>query len=68
LAVHSGISEPTIARLESADGELGGRGEPLRKIRAALEASGIEFVEENGTGEGVAKVAGLMEGYHAISA
>jgi len=47
---------------------LGGRGEPLRKIRAALEASGIEFVEENGTGEGVAKVAGLMEGYHAISA
>ncbi len=26
LARHSGISEPTIARLESIDGELGGRG------------------------------------------
>jgi DNA-binding transcriptional regulator YiaG len=53
LARHSGISEPTVARLESADGELGGRGETVRKIRAALEASGIEFIEENGTGEGV---------------
>jgi hypothetical protein len=53
LARYSGISEPTIARLESTDGELGGRGETVRKIRTALEASGIEFIEENGTGEGV---------------
>jgi predicted transcriptional regulator len=53
LARHSGISEPTIARLEAANGELGGRGETARKIRTALEASGIEFIEENGTGEGV---------------
>jgi transcriptional regulator with XRE-family HTH domain len=53
VAGHSGISKPTIARLESTDGELGGRGETVRKIRAALEASGIEFIEENGTGEGV---------------
>ena len=53
LARHSGISEPTIARLEFTDGKLGGREETARKIRAALEASGIEFVEENGTGEGV---------------
>ena len=53
LARHSGISEPTIARLESVDGELGGRKETERKIRAALETNGIEFIEENGTGEGV---------------
>jgi predicted transcriptional regulator len=53
LARHSGISEPTIARLESTEGELGGRGETVRKIRAALEANGIEFIDENGTGEGV---------------
>jgi predicted transcriptional regulator len=53
LARHSGISEPTIARLESANGQLGGRGETVRKIRAAFETSGIEFIEENGTGEGV---------------
>jgi ribosome-binding protein aMBF1 (putative translation factor) len=53
LAQHSSVSEPTIARLESTDGELGGRGETVRKIRAALETSGIEFTEGNGTGEGV---------------
>ena len=35
----------------STEGELGGRGETVRKIRAAFEASGIEFIEENETGE-----------------
>jgi predicted transcriptional regulator len=53
LANHSGISEPTIARLESADGELGGRGETVRKIRSALDAAGIDLIEENGGGPGV---------------
>ena len=53
LARHSGISEPTIARLESADGELGGRSETVQKIRAALNSSGIEFIEKNGGGPGV---------------
>jgi predicted transcriptional regulator len=53
LADRSGVSEPTIARLESAAGELGGRGETTRKIREALEAGGIHFIEENGGGLGV---------------
>jgi transcriptional regulator with XRE-family HTH domain len=53
LAGRSGVSEPTIARLESADGELGGRAETARKIQAALEKSGIEFISENGGGPGV---------------
>ena len=53
LARHSGVSEPTIARLELTDGKLGGREETAKKIRTALEASGIDFIEENGTGEGV---------------
>ncbi len=53
LARHSGISEPTIARLESAEGRLGGRGETAEKIRSALERSGIEFIDENGGGPGV---------------
>jgi predicted transcriptional regulator len=52
LARRSGISEPTIARLESVDGQLGGREETVRKIRTALENSGIEFIDENG-GPGV---------------
>jgi predicted transcriptional regulator len=53
LARHSGISEPTIARLESAEGELGGRGETIKKIQSALEKAGIEFIDENGGGPGV---------------
>jgi predicted transcriptional regulator len=53
LADHSGISEPTIARLESVDGQLGGRTETVNKIRSALEASGIEFIDGNGGGPGV---------------
>jgi transcriptional regulator with XRE-family HTH domain len=53
LAKRSGISEPTIARLESAEGELGGRAETIRKICAALEAGGIDFIDANGGGQGV---------------
>jgi len=49
LARRSGVSEPTIARLESVDGQLGGREETVRKIRTALENSGIEFIDENGS-------------------
>jgi predicted transcriptional regulator len=53
LAAHSGISEPTIKRLESADGELGGRQGTGEAIRAALEKAGVIFVTENGDGPGV---------------
>jgi transcriptional regulator with XRE-family HTH domain len=53
LAEKSGVSEPTVARLESMDGELGGRELTVGKIRAAIEAAGIEFIDENGGGRGV---------------
>jgi predicted transcriptional regulator len=53
LADHSGVSEPTIARLESVDGQLGGRTETVKKIRSKLEESGIQFIDENGGGPGV---------------
>ena len=53
LAANSGISEPTIARLESAYGEIGGRRGTAEKIRNALEAAGVEFIDENGGGPGV---------------
>jgi predicted transcriptional regulator len=53
LARLSGVSEPTIARLESADGKLGGRKETVRKIRVTLESNGIVFIDENGGGAGV---------------
>ena len=53
LAQRSGVSEPTIARLESEDGRLGGREGTGDKIRTAIEAAGVEFIEENGGGLGV---------------
>lgn len=50
LAAQAGVSMDTIARFK--------RGETLRPatlsaIRAALEAAGVEFIEENGGGPGV---------------
>ena len=53
LARYSTISEPTIARLESTDGDLGGRAATVKKIGEAIERAGIEFIEENGGGPGV---------------
>src|SRR5690242_4966084 len=53
LAAASGVSVPTVKRLEAADGALGGRSETGEKIRHALERAGIEFIEENGGGAGV---------------
>jgi predicted transcriptional regulator len=53
LARASGVSEPTIKRLEAQDGDIGGKPETGEKIRAALEAAGVEFIAENGGGAGV---------------
>jgi len=53
LAQASGVSEPTIKRIESVDGEIGGRQETATKIQSALESAGVIFVEENGEGPGV---------------
>jgi transcriptional regulator with XRE-family HTH domain len=51
LAERSGMSYPTIARLEAQDGALGGRDDTVAKIVNALEAAGIEFT--NGREPGV---------------
>ncbi len=53
LSRASNVSEPTIKRLESQDGELGGRADTAAKIVAALESAGVEFIAENGGGAGV---------------
>jgi predicted transcriptional regulator len=51
LARQSGVSYPTIARLESVDGQVGGRAETGEKIRKTLERAGVEFT--NGGQPGV---------------
>ena len=53
IAESSGVSIPTIKRLEATGGELGGRPETGEKIVAALEKAGVEFIAENGGGPGV---------------
>jgi transcriptional regulator with XRE-family HTH domain len=51
LAERSGVSVPTIKRLEASDGPIGGRTDTADKIAAALEAAGVEFT--NGGQPGV---------------
>ena len=53
LAKASGVSYPTLARLEATDGPVGGRPDTGMKLRAALEAAGAIFIEGNGEGPGV---------------
>jgi predicted transcriptional regulator len=57
LAKASGISEPSIKRLEAAADDpnepLGGRPETIIAIRAALENAGVIFIDQNGHGPGV---------------
>ena len=53
LASAARISVPTIKRLEAKGGPLGGRSTTAKQIRIALEAAGIDFIDENGGGPGV---------------
>ena len=51
LAARSGVSQPTIKRLEAQGGDLGGRAKTGEKLCRALEKAGVEFI--NGDGPGV---------------
>jgi transcriptional regulator with XRE-family HTH domain len=46
IAKASGVSIPTIKRLEAAGGDLGGRPATGEKIIAALEKAGVEFLDD----------------------
>jgi hypothetical protein len=56
MAKHSAVSYPTVARLESSEGELGGRKDTAGKIVAALEAAGVEFTNGGQPGVRLRKV------------
>ena len=53
LTVASGVSLPTVKRLESADGLLGGRQGTRERIIAALARAGVIFIHEDDQGPGV---------------
>jgi transcriptional regulator with XRE-family HTH domain len=57
LAELSGVSLPTIQRMEASEGRVRGVVETLTKVVEALDAAGIELIGENapstGSGRGV---------------
>lgn len=57
LAALSGLSLPTIQRMEASEGVIRGNVDLLMKLVGALEAAGIELIAENassiGGGRGV---------------
>ena len=53
LADRSGLSVPTIKRMEAGDGPIRGNYESVAAVVAVLEEAGIEFIAENGGGPGV---------------
>ena len=53
LEAASSVSLPTIKRLESKPGIMAAHPSTVLALRRALEAAGIEFIDENGGGPGV---------------
>lgn len=56
LAEASGVSYPTIQRLDATRGPVSGRFETVQAIRQALEAQGVQFLDSGqvAAGPGVA--------------
>lgn len=56
LSERSGVSEPTIKRLEAPKSDVvGGRTDTAIKLIETLQAAGIEFISDE-RGEGVVKL------------
>jgi predicted transcriptional regulator len=53
LAEASGVSLPSIKRLETQPGDLSAQHRTIQAIVQALEGAGVEFIPENGGGAGV---------------
>ena len=47
LAELSGLSLPTIQRMEASDGVIRGNVDSLMKLTSALYAAGIELIDDN---------------------
>ena len=52
LAELSGVSLPTIQRMEASNGVVRGVIETLMKVMGALEAAGVEFINEGAVSAG----------------
>lgn len=61
LAQLSGVSLPTIQRMESSDGNVRGVIDTLTKIIDALDRAGIELISDNATSQGSGRGVRLRE-------
>ena len=52
LAEAADVSLPTVQRMDSSTGPVPGRYETVEKVRRALEARGIQFLENGQVAEG----------------
>jgi transcriptional regulator with XRE-family HTH domain len=52
LAELSGLSLPTIQRMEASDGVIRGNVDSLMKLVAALDGGGVELIADNATSSG----------------
>jgi transcriptional regulator with XRE-family HTH domain len=66
LAALSGLSLPTIQRMEASDGVVRGNVDSLMKLVGSLQDAGIELISEGaastGTGRGVRLIASRPRG------
>lgn len=53
LASKSGVSYPTVQRLDSTKGTLSGRHDTVETIRSTLLAAGVLFLEPNDVAAGI---------------
>jgi transcriptional regulator with XRE-family HTH domain len=51
LAAASGLSLPTIQRMEASEGVIRGNVDSLMKLIAALESAGVELINEGAVSE-----------------
>ncbi|HTQ15360.1 MAG TPA: helix-turn-helix transcriptional regulator [Rhizomicrobium sp.] len=61
LAEISGLSLPTIQRMETSDGVIRGNVDSLMKLIGALEAAGIQLIGENAASAGGGRGVRLMK-------
>lgn len=66
LAERSGLSVPTVQRMEASDGVVRGTVDSLMKLISALNEAGVEIISENvpsqGQGRGVRLTRPAAEG------
>ena len=61
LAELSGLSLPTIQRMEASDGVIRGNIESLTKLIAALNAAGVELIGERAVSQGGGRGVRLVQ-------